>query len=119
VQGYGLDDRGFESRQELGNLLLTTVSRPALGTNQPPIQWIPGVPNLVVKRQGIEATHSPPSNAELKNAWSYTSTPHYAFMSWCSVKKKAQGQLYIYLYGMTGKIRMKFASPNNAPNWKE
>jgi hypothetical protein len=31
----------------------------------------------------------------LKNAWSYTSTPQYAFMVWCSVK--AQGQLYLYL----------------------
>jgi len=28
-----------------------------------------------------------------KNAWSYTSTPPYAFMTWCSVK--AQGQLYL------------------------
>jgi hypothetical protein len=30
-----------------------------------------------------------------KNEWSYTSTPHYASMVWCSVK--AQGQLYLYL----------------------
>jgi hypothetical protein len=29
-----------------------------------------------------------------KNACSYTSTPQYAFMAWCSVK--AQGQLYLY-----------------------
>jgi hypothetical protein len=28
-----------------------------------------------VKRPGREADHSPPSNAEIKNAWSYTSTP--------------------------------------------
>jgi hypothetical protein len=33
-----------------------------------------------------------------KNAWSYTSTPQYAFMAWCSVK--AQGRLYLYLYLM-------------------
>jgi hypothetical protein len=31
-----------------------------------------------------------------KDEWSYTSTPQYAFMAWCSVK--AQGQLYLYLY---------------------
>jgi hypothetical protein len=37
-----------------------------------------------------------PSNAEVKNEWSYTSTPQYAFMPWCSVK--AQWQLYLYLY---------------------
>jgi hypothetical protein len=33
-----------------------------------------------------------------KNVWSYTSTPQYAFMAWCSLKK-AQGQHYLfYLY---------------------
>jgi hypothetical protein len=26
-----------------------------------------------------------------KNKWSYTSTPPYAFMAWCSVKKKSTG----------------------------
>jgi hypothetical protein len=30
---------------------------------------------LRLKRQGREADHSPPSSAEVKNAWSYTSTP--------------------------------------------
>jgi hypothetical protein len=29
-----------------------------------------------------------------KNAWSYTSTPQYAFMVWCSVKK-TQGHLHL------------------------
>jgi hypothetical protein len=29
--GYGLGDRGFESRQGLGIFLFTTASRPALG----------------------------------------------------------------------------------------
>jgi hypothetical protein len=28
---YGLDDRGFKSRQELGIFLFTTAFRPALG----------------------------------------------------------------------------------------
>jgi len=36
--GYGLDDRGFESRQGLGTFLLTTASRPALELIQPPVQ---------------------------------------------------------------------------------
>jgi hypothetical protein len=34
------------------------------------------------------ADHSPPSSVEVKNAWSYTSTPQYAFMAWCSVKHR-------------------------------
>jgi hypothetical protein len=39
--GYGLDDFGFESRQGLGIFLFTTVSRPALGLTQTPIECIP------------------------------------------------------------------------------
>jgi hypothetical protein len=31
--------------------------------------------SLGVKQPGCEADHSPPSSAEVKNAWSYTSTP--------------------------------------------
>jgi hypothetical protein len=51
-----------------------------------------------LKRPGREADHSPPSSAEVKNAWSYTSTPHYAFIAWCLVKTQGQLYLYIYLY---------------------
>jgi hypothetical protein len=36
---------------------------------------MPGALSLAVKRPGREADHSPPSSAEVKNAWSYTSTP--------------------------------------------
>jgi hypothetical protein len=46
--------------------LFTTASRPALGTIQPPIQWVPGALSLVVKRLEREANHLPPSNAEVK-----------------------------------------------------
>jgi hypothetical protein len=73
--GYGLDDRGFETRQELGIFLFTTASRTDLGLIRYPIQWIPGALYLGVKLPGREADHSPPSSAEVKNAWSYTSTP--------------------------------------------
>jgi hypothetical protein len=41
-----------------------------------------------VKRPGREANHSPPSSAEFKNAWSYTSTPQYVFMVWCLVNHR-------------------------------
>jgi hypothetical protein len=57
--------------------------------------WVSGAFSLVVKWPELEADHSPPSSAVVKNAWSYTSSPQYAFMAWCSVK--AQGQLYLYL----------------------
>jgi hypothetical protein len=55
--GYGIDDRGFESRQGLGTFLFTTTSRQALGPTQPPSQWITGALYLGVKRQGREPYH--------------------------------------------------------------
>jgi hypothetical protein len=34
-----------------------------------------------VKRQGREADHSPPTSAEVKKMWIYTSTPPYVYMA--------------------------------------
>jgi hypothetical protein len=53
----------------------TTASRPTLGRTQPRIQCVSGALSLGVKQPGREADHSPPSSAEVMNAWSYTSTP--------------------------------------------
>jgi hypothetical protein len=58
-----------------------TVPKPALGPIQPAIQWILGALSPGIKWLEREADHSPPSNAEVKNAWSYTSTLPYAFMT--------------------------------------
>jgi hypothetical protein len=91
--GYGLYDRGFDSRWGLGTFLFTTVSRLALG----PTQWVPRTFSLGVKQQERKVDYSPQSSAEVQNAWSYTSTPQYTFLTWCSVKI-TQGQLYIYIY---------------------
>jgi hypothetical protein len=55
--------------------LFTTASIPALGPIHPPIQWVPGASSLGAKRPGREADHSPPSVAEVKNAWIYASHP--------------------------------------------
>jgi hypothetical protein len=52
------------------NFLSSKLSRPALRSTQPPIQWVPGV-----KRPGREVDHSPPTSAEVKKMWIYTSTP--------------------------------------------
>jgi hypothetical protein len=42
------------------------LSRPALGSTQPPIEWVPGALSPGLKRQGRETDHSPPANAEVK-----------------------------------------------------
>jgi hypothetical protein len=41
-----------------------------------------------IKRPGREAEHSSPSSAEVKNSWSYTTTPQYVFMAWFLVKHR-------------------------------
>jgi hypothetical protein len=65
----------FDSQRGLGIFLFTTASRTALGPTQSPIQGVPGALSLGVKRPMREADYSPPSSAEVKNVWSYTSTP--------------------------------------------
>jgi hypothetical protein len=37
---------------------------------------------------GREADHSPPSSAEVKNTWSYTSTPQYSSTAWFLAKHR-------------------------------
>jgi len=39
------------------------------------MQWIQGAISLGVKRPGREVDLSPPYSADVKNSWSYTSTP--------------------------------------------
>jgi hypothetical protein len=72
--GYGLDDRGVGVRVPVGSRIVS--SRPALGSNQSPIQWVPGALSPGVKRPGCEVDHSPQTSAEVRKTWIYTSTPH-------------------------------------------
>jgi hypothetical protein len=77
-----------------------TASRPALKPTQPPIQWVTGAISQGVKRPGRESGHSPPSSAEVKNAWSYTYTPP-CYMVWHLVKQKYNFypcRILIYFY---------------------
>jgi hypothetical protein len=79
---------GFDSRRGLGIFLFTTASRTALVSTQPPMKWVPGSLSLGIKQPGREAEYLPPFSAEVKNSWSYTSTPQYVFMAWCLVKHR-------------------------------
>jgi hypothetical protein len=72
---FGLDDRGFESRQGLGIFIFTIASGPTLGPTQPPIQWVPGALSLEVKRPGREADAHLHLVPRSNNEWSYTSVP--------------------------------------------
>jgi hypothetical protein len=74
--------RGWSSSPVGGkNFLFSKSSRLALGSTQPPIQWVPGALSPGVKRQGHEADYYPPTSAEVKKMWIYISTPPYAFMA--------------------------------------
>jgi hypothetical protein len=42
------------------------------------------------KPVGREADHSPPSTAEVKSAWRYSSTPPYVFMAWWLLSTEAE-----------------------------
>jgi hypothetical protein len=70
VSGYGLDDRAIGVRSPAKQRIfpLTSVSRPALGPTQPPVQWVPWVLSPGVKaRPGRDAGHSPLPSAEVVN----------------------------------------------------
>jgi hypothetical protein len=80
--GYGLSYREVGVRVPVGSNIFTSPYRPDR-------LWGPlsllsnGYRGLTpgVKRQGCDADHSPPTNAEVKKMWIYTSTPSYAFMA--------------------------------------
>jgi hypothetical protein len=77
--GYGLDSWGVRVRVPIGSRIFSTSSRPALGPTQPPIQWVPRAIFRGKKWLDREAHHSPPTSAEVKKTWMYTSSP-----SWCA-----------------------------------
>ena len=60
---------------------------PALGSTQPPIQWVRG---RLFPGKGADKPLTLP-NAVVKNEWSYTSAPYMPLWH-------AQGQLYLYLF---------------------
>jgi hypothetical protein len=62
VSGYGQDDRDIEVRSETEakDFFITSVSRPALGSTQTPVQFVPGVLSPGVKRRrGVTLTNHP------------------------------------------------------------
>jgi hypothetical protein len=74
--GYGLDDRGSRVRFLAGAGNFSLHHRVQNGSGAHPASYPMGTVGSFpgVKRPGREADHSSPSSAEVKNAWSYTST---------------------------------------------
>ena len=60
--GYGLDGPGIESRWGRD---FPHLSRPALGPNQLPVQWVPGL-SRGTERPRRDVDPSPPSSAVVK-----------------------------------------------------
>jgi hypothetical protein len=63
-----LDDGGSIPGRGERIFPVASVSRPALGSTQPPVQWVPGGPFPGAKaRPGRDPDHSPPSSADVEN----------------------------------------------------
>jgi len=68
---YGLDGSGFESWNGKDTYLFSKTVQTGSGAHPAPCSMGMGVP----PRPPREAHHSPPFSAEVKNEWSYTTTP--------------------------------------------
>ena len=68
---------GIVCRKEKQIFIFTTSSKSALGTNQPPMQWVPSAVWLEIKRQRREAVISPPRNAKVTNVCCHMPSPDY------------------------------------------
>jgi hypothetical protein len=87
------------------SMLFSMASRPALGSNQPAIQWTLRAVSSGVKRPGRRDDHSLPSSAEVKNDGGIPHLPHTS--SWRDaylIKYRYNFTLYIslimkYLFG--------------------
>jgi hypothetical protein len=86
VSGYWLDDRAIEiwyPVEAKGFFLLSCVSRPALGSTQPPVQWVPGVLSPGLKRgRGVTLTTQPHLVPRSRMSRSYTPLPPSAFVAY-------------------------------------
>jgi hypothetical protein len=66
--GWTTGRSGFDPRRGQSIFSIASVSRPAPGPTQPPVQWVPGVLSPGVKaRPGRDTDHSPPSSAKVEN----------------------------------------------------
>ena len=72
---YGLDGSWFDLRQRQEIFPSPQAPKPAIG----PLRYWDSVPRI--ERPLLEFDYSPPRSTDIKNEWSYTSTPLY-MRSW-------------------------------------
>jgi hypothetical protein len=65
----------ISSSGRVKKFIFSKSSRPALGSTQLFIQWVPEALSPEVKQLKREDDHSPPSSTEVKIMWIYTFTP--------------------------------------------
>jgi hypothetical protein len=83
--GFGVDDPGSRVRFPAGAGKFSLHHHVHNGARAHPASYPMGTRGSF---SGGEADHSPPSSAEVKYAWNYTSTPQYVFIAWCLVKHR-------------------------------
>jgi hypothetical protein len=74
--GWMAKELGFDSWKGQEIFLFSITSIPALGSTQPPVQWVPGAVSPWVKLLGCEADHSLPPSAKVKNDEAILPLPH-------------------------------------------
>jgi hypothetical protein len=81
--GYGLDNQGVGVRVLVGARIYTFPCHPDPLWGPPRLlsNVYGGALSLGIKRPKREADHSPPTSAEVKKTWVYTSTSLYVFMA--------------------------------------
>jgi hypothetical protein len=94
---YGLEDRGVRVPAGAGNFSLHHRVQTDSGAHPASYPTVTGGSFSRGKAAGRETDHSPPSGAEVKNAWSCTSTSTIRLHGVVLSFKKEQGQLYLLL----------------------
>jgi len=109
--GYGLDGPGIESRWEKD---FPHLSRPALGHTQPPVQWILGL-SQGKEQLGRDIDPPPPSGANVKEEYIYTSTPRMGHTACKEPQCLYKGELYLFFYHnfANGWVNIMDKDPSN------
>jgi len=81
----------------------------AVGSTQPPIQWVLGILSPRVKWPRHEADHSPPSSTKVKNMLRYTSIPPYTFRVWCLAKHRDNFTFTVLVLNHSKKVKCPYA----------